>query len=98
MYNLLDGIDGSIYRAIARRAGLEVFAGYIQTDACHWFQARTCGNLKVINLDTGIFVDMFTGENQNVVVGNVFFAVGKAEESFVCLIQVFWFEIYAKHM
>ena len=97
VHNLLEGLDGGIDRSVAAGTCLEVFAGYVETEACHGLHAHAAGHLQVFHLDAVVGGAIHSGQYEDVVVVDVFLLVGQAQEVFIHLVELLFLEFHAEH-
>lgn len=89
VYDFLESRYGCVNGTIARSCLLEFLAGYVEPYARNATHAHAARHLQVIEPYMVVFGAVCAYENEDVVVGDFFLAVGKAEESLVNLIEFF---------
>ncbi len=97
-YDEFNGVDGCIYRTVARRCRFEFLAGDVEADAGHRVYAYARCHLQEVKLDAAAGFVVFAGNHQHVVIVDLLLAVGKFEELLVSFVERFRLKVDAERV
>ena len=91
-------VDSRVDRSVARCCRLKLFAADVQPDACHRTNAHAARHLKIFQAYSMACRAVGSGEQQDVVVVDVFLLVGKFEEVGIDFVELLRRKLHAQHV
>ena len=95
--NTLQSLDGGIYRTITTGSRFKFFSGNIQSEAGNRTDSYSAGHLKIFQFDAMVTTSVCTRQYQNIIIMNIFLAVGKFQEFFIYFIQFFLIQCHPQN-
>ena len=83
MDDVLEGVDGSIYRTIASSSRFKMFIGNQQADTGYRTNAHACCYLEIFQFYIMGVGSMSTCKDKNIIIGHFFLLVCQSEECFI---------------